>query len=375
MKNASVPFIPTLTINEFANELTRLYKRGTETKFLNVFLHGKPGIGKSEVIKYVAEHILKINFINIRLGQKPPMDFQGNPINKTLSDGEIRQSYSTPSCLPSVSIHGEKGILLLDEFNMSNNAIMGMAQQLLDSRRIGDTVLPKGWMIISCNNLRSHGAHVNEISMPNRSRAIHFNITEDLDQWITNYALPAGIHPLIISYLKAFPSHFYNLPNPNEYAYACPRTWSYASELLYCGMERFLAAAIGEGIAVNFNTYYQLKDDLPNWDRIKDPKYVWKGKSNLSAAYAATITAITKANMDNFRDLLKFIFNNLGEEYTAIFTTSVYDTVRIRGVQNPEVMDFLDYIVESKLPGNIGDVFDQRLKSIKEANEIGSLFN
>lgn len=369
MKDTFVANVPKVNLDEFGNVIGALYKKGLETgTFVNVFAYGLPGLGKTATVKSRCKE-LGISYLNIRLGQISPMDFGGNPINVTLEDGEVRQSYSTPSCMPSPSIHGKKGILLLDEFNMASPTVMGMAQQLLDSRRIGSFVLPEGWMIVTCNNLRGHGAHVNEISMPNKSRAIHFNVLADYDSWLS-YAIN-HIDPLIISYLNEFPQHFYTIPSsPTEAAYACPRTWEFASQLLSAGLENHLSAAIGEAVATNFNTYYLMRDQLPDWKKVEtDPDYTWDGKANLSATYAATVTAVARATVDNFQTYLTFIATNTSEEYVAIFSSLAF---RAHYKQTNNKRKLLQVVVNAKLPDGrtLSDLKQEQVRMNSEINQL-----
>ena len=289
MQNAYVPGVPTVNIREFAQRVKKAYLRGNESgKYLVLACYSKPGIGKSVVLKQLADS-LGISYLNKRFSLIPPMDVQGNPYNKEHETGEVRQTYSTPNCLPSLSIDGDTGIFVVDEMNMANNTILGMMQQLLDSRRIGDYVIPEKWIIVACMNLRAHGAHVNELSTPNNNRLIHYNIKEDVDIWIEDFASRPqnDIHPMIIAYLKEYPNHFYVMPKAGEKAYPTPRTWEKVSEMIHAGLEDDIEAAIGSAVGQSFKQFYELKDQLPSWSRIiaGDKAYIdgWSYYSSCTA--------------------------------------------------------------------------------------------
>ena len=327
MQNSFVPNVPVVTVREFNKIVIRQYNYARESgkKFLNIMSYGKPGIGKTESLNSATKNVLNINYRNMRLGQIYPPDFKGNPRNTEIN-GKWYQDYSVPALLPQLERDGEDGILHLDELNMSDMIIAGMAQQLLDSFKIGSHKLPKGWMIVSSGNLRTHGAHVNELSMPNKGRMIHYNVQEDLDEWIQDYALKAKVHPLIISYLKENPNHFYVLPtSPLEAAYASPRSWSYASDMLYSGSHPSeLAAAIGESVATSFETYYTLKDELPVWERVlnKDTTYNWT-PTRLSLGVAAVMTGWAVTDHNNITIIGDFIEEKLGEDYLMLYISTL----------------------------------------------------
>ncbi len=330
MRNEFVPHIPTVNLREFGEIVRKAALIETETGIqLNICGWSKPGVGKSQKIEQVCKSMGRTDR-DLRMGNLFPADIQGNPMNIEISGDDfesfMKQAYSHPYLLPHPHIDGEKGMLIFNEFNMANPTVMGMAQQLLDSRRIGQSTLPHSWSIVSLNNLRGHGAHVNTISTPVASRFIHFNIVEDLTIWIEDFATK-HIDPIIIAYLLENPHHFYIMPQSGEMAYPCPRTWHKASAMYRGGLENYLAAAIGEAVAINFSTFQMLKDELPNWAAIEaDPNYVWKS-NNPSAQYVVMLNLVQKLNKKNAKRYLSFIEKNLGLEYWTTAIESIFQTL------------------------------------------------
>lgn len=52
MKNETILEVPTLSLQEAINVVKKMYNYGVNTsEFVNIFLYGKPGIGKTEGIK------------------------------------------------------------------------------------------------------------------------------------------------------------------------------------------------------------------------------------------------------------------------------------------------------------------------------------
>lgn len=371
MKNETILEVPTLSLQEAINVVKKMYNYGVNTsEFVNIFLYGKPGIGKTEGIKNLCEE-LGIGYINIRLSHIPPADFKGNPINVKVGEGErLRQSYSIPSLLPCEEIHGEKGILLLDEANTCPQLIESMSQQLLDSRKIGDHKIPDGWMILTANNLRSHGANVRPISKPVANRAIHFNVKENLDEWIDNYAIPHDIDPLIIAYLKQNPSRFYVLPANNESAFPTPRSWSKASHMAKAGLHNYIAAAIGQATFTDFELYFKYKELLPDWNQIDNSKYVWKGQDNISVIYTSVYSAISISNADNFKSLVDFFFNNVSPEYLQLFIKGSIAKYMKPTKENREQMRSM---IETKLPNGMNMLEYKTKVVMREEFEINQI--
>jgi MoxR-like ATPase len=101
-----------------------------------VLLEGPTGVGKSEIIRRVAEQ-LGIGTTVLDLSLLEPPDLVGLPVVK---DG--RTEYALPHVLP----RDGSGILLLEELNRAERYIQQPALQLLSARRLHEYELPEGWV-------------------------------------------------------------------------------------------------------------------------------------------------------------------------------------------------------------------------------------
>ena len=81
---------------------------------------------------------LKLPVIDLRLSQLAPTDLRGLPVAR-----EGHSEWYPPKFLPRM---GER-ILFLDEFNMAVPVMQGIAQQLILERKVGNYILPEGWLI------------------------------------------------------------------------------------------------------------------------------------------------------------------------------------------------------------------------------------
>ena len=104
-----------------------------------VLLEGPTGVGKSEIVRRVAQS-LSIETIVLDLSLLEPPDLVGLPV---VRDG--RTEYALPHVLPS----GGAGILLLEELNRAERYIQQPALQLLTARRLHEYVLPDGWVCVA----------------------------------------------------------------------------------------------------------------------------------------------------------------------------------------------------------------------------------
>lgn len=177
-----------------------------------VLLEGPTGIGKSEVVRSVAD-ALGVGVAVLDLSLLEPPDLVGLPIVK---DG--RTEYALPSILP----RDGAGILLLEELNRAERYIQQPALQLLSARRLHEYVLPPDWVCVATVNPETAEYHVTALDKALRARFLQVHVRADRASWLA-WAQTQNLHPGILALAQAHERILEEVP---------PRTWSYASELL-----------------------------------------------------------------------------------------------------------------------------------------------
>jgi hypothetical protein len=188
-----------------------------------VLLEGPTGVGKSEIIRRVAEQ-LGIETTVLDLSLLEPPDLVGLPIVK---DG--RTEYALPHVLP----RGGAGILLLEELNRAERYIQQPALQLLSARRLHEYELPEGWVCVATINPQTADYHVTALDKALRARFLQVSVRADRASWLA-WAQTRNIHPGIVALAHAHERMLDDVP---------PRTWTYASELL----QAFTPAELEDG--------------------------------------------------------------------------------------------------------------------------------
>ncbi len=188
-----------------------------------VLLEGPTGVGKSEIIRRVAEQ-LGIATTVLDLSLLEPPDLVGLPIVK---DG--RTEYALPHVLP----RGGAGILLLEELNRAERYIQQPALQLLSARRLHEYELPEGWVCVATINPQTADYHVTALDKALRARFLQVSVRADRASWLA-WAQTRNLHPGIIALAHAHERMLDDVP---------PRTWTYASELL----QAFTPAELEDG--------------------------------------------------------------------------------------------------------------------------------
>lgn len=292
-----------------------------QVKDLVVFLWGPPGIGKSAIVRQIADEE-GIGFIDLRLSLLDPVDLRGLP---RFTDGHV--SWARPDFIPAEG----QGILFLDELNTAAPAVQNAALQLVLDRAVGPHRLGDGWRIICAGNRKEHRAHVWELSAPLMSRMVHLDVEANLDDW-TAYAVQKGINPLIVGFLSYRPGLLLSLPERNE-SFPCPRSWEFLSKLpesLLSDAE-VVAGIIGKGAAAEFCGYVRDYRELPDIERIIKEKKI-EGFKNLKPSIKyATVSAVAYRTIERkLAETALAIALQLPGEFSVLLIKIVYPKLKER---------------------------------------------
>jgi hypothetical protein len=177
-----------------------------------VLLEGPTGIGKSEIVRHVAERA-GVSTIVLDLSLLEPPDLVGLPV---VIDG--RTVYALPQVLP----RDGAGILMLEELNRAERYIQQPALQLLTARRLHEYELPPGWVCFAAINPESADYHVTALDRALRARFLNLGVRADRASWLA-WAQTHGVHAGIVALAQAHERILDDVP---------PRTWTYASHVL-----------------------------------------------------------------------------------------------------------------------------------------------
>jgi len=251
-----------------ASDITKVIDRLID-KQLPVFVWGAPGIGKSSIVKQIAE-TKDLMFLDLRLSLLDPTDLKGIPF----FDAETREGvWAKPSFLPSDP--ESKGILFLDEINTAPPAVQASAYQLILDRKVGEYELPKGWSIVAAGNRENDRGVIYKMPPPLANRFVHFEMEVDFDDWKA-WAYGVGIDASIIAYLAYDKSMLFTFdPTSNEKAFATPRSWEYVDSIVKSGIESDLildsiSGAVGREAAVGYSSFKKVMRQLPDLNTILD---------------------------------------------------------------------------------------------------------
>jgi hypothetical protein len=222
-------------------------------------LWGPPGIGKSAIVKQIAEEE-GIGLIDLRLSLLDAVDLRGLP---KFDDGHVL--WARPEFIPEKG----SGILFLDEITTALPAVQNSALQLIYDRRCGPHVLGDGWSIVCAGNRKEDMAHVFNLSSALINRMVHLFIDVDVEDVIA-YGVENGWTETIIGFLKWRPSLVYTKPRTAE-PFASPRSYEFLSRMIHKTKDiniEVVKGIIGEEAGTEFMTYLKVYQHLPDIDAI-----------------------------------------------------------------------------------------------------------
>ena len=228
-----------------------------------LMLWGPPGVGKSTVVRSVAE-AQGVGFLDIRLAQREPVDLRGLPVPR-----EDAVEWLLSSEWPRDP--NSRGIILFDELTAADRTLQVAAYELILDRRLGTLyTVPPGWYIVAAGNRAGDRAVAGTLSSALANRFCHLDVAVNVEDWVA-WAAERGFPPIVSSYLRFQPGSFLDLSGPLDRGWPSPRSWERVAVTLMHGAElpepllqRLIEGLVGVGAAAQFLAFRELAESLPD---------------------------------------------------------------------------------------------------------------
>jgi hypothetical protein len=216
-------------------------------------LWGSRGVGKSSIVRQVAEHF-GVPLVDLRLTTIEPVDIRG----AIYADDELERTvWFPPEFLPAPD--QPDGILFLDELTAADQRLRISAYSLILDRRVGRYRLPDGWQVVAAGNASFHGAVSHDMGTVLADRMFHFNVQTVIDAFLA-HALAMGFAPEVMAFLRVRPDKLDDTQAQlagDHLVGASPRGWEDISNVLKSGLSEgarrlFVQGRIGAANAAEF---------------------------------------------------------------------------------------------------------------------------
>lgn len=253
-----------------------VYAGGKQT----VVFRSEPGIGKTEQVRVAAKQLgeqygVEFGLVEEHLASRSEVDLRGYLI----PSGED-SFYTKPDFWKTVEAHTH-GILFLDELFQASTEMQKVIAPLLLDRRIGDHVLPDGWMVVGATNGMEHNSGV---TAPPLQHLVNRISLIDLDpptpEQVANHYAVNDLPPEVIAMvLKAPASVLGTKPVTRGAPYCSPRSLFQAGKVMrqFPSAAVALESSVGRALVAGFiggpaltelSAICRLSESLPTMDDI-----------------------------------------------------------------------------------------------------------
>jgi hypothetical protein len=303
---------------------------------------GEMGIGKSAMLWKVAEmlptHVPA--YIDCTL-----LDLGDFALPYTVEENGMKVTRFAPNARFKFHM-GKPVIIMLDEIGKAMKSVKNVLLTLMNEGRIGDHYLPDGSIVFGTTNLMAENVgDLLERHARNRVCKVRIRKT-DADTWINDFAIPKGLDPTVIAWVKQFPhcmaafddgdqkdNPYINHPTKaGQDACVTPRTLEKAS---YIAEQRdklgaavtisLLAGVIGESAARDMQAFFTVADKLPTWDAIVTSPSTAKMPDETIARCICVFSALTRVDKDTLGKWMTYV-QRMDKEWQALFAKSIMRT-------------------------------------------------
>ena len=231
IKNTMIAY---LSKDEFGNYLIPIEKQRP------IFMIGAPGIGKTAIMKQIAEE-LNVGLVSYSMTHHTRQSALGLPIIKKEVYNGVEYDisrYSMSEIIASTydlmkKTGFKEGILFLDEINCVSETLAPSMLQFLQYKIFGQHRLPDGFVVVTAGNPPEYNKSVREYDIVTLDRLKILNVEPDFDVW-KEYAKNVGVHASILSFLEVKKEYFYIVESTAEGKnYVTARGWEDLSKMIY----------------------------------------------------------------------------------------------------------------------------------------------
>jgi MoxR-like ATPase len=329
---AEIHFGKSVTLKQAAT----LIATNPTTRFM---LRGEPGIGKSSLLRSVAEQLgFDHAYIDV-----PNMDL--GDIAMPVIDHDSKTTRYYPNARFKVH-EGKPLVIMLDEFSKGADPVKNMLHPMLEKAnpRLGDLSLSEQTVVFLTGNLTTDGVG-DSLKAHSLNRIVPVTVSKPTaEEWL-DWAVPRGIEAEICAWVNQFPHalasytdpaqsdnpYIYNPRKPQQ-AFVSPRSLETASNIVRTrklndpdAVIAALAGAVGEAAARDIQAYVEYSDQLPTWEQQVKMPDTTKVPTSPGACAITVFAAITRVEKNTITPFMQYL-ERFDPEWQAVFAINIAKT-------------------------------------------------
>lgn len=293
------------------------------------FLHSSPGLGKSAIMRSVAEDAGLI-LIDHRLSTSPPEDLSGLPRFRDDGRAEFVPFADLFPLMGDKLPEGKNGwMLFLDEFNSARKETQAAAYKLILDKMTGQKHLHASCFQTAAGNLVSDRAIVNPIGTAMQSRVIHLEMVCDFNEWVEDVAYKQNWDVRIIAFLSQFPSKLMDFdPSHKNKTFCCPRTWEFMQKFMAAGIQptddkaALFSGTITGGVALEFIQFTKVFSKIVKFEDVMLNPETCPLPGDVPTQWATVATLMEKVGPDTM-DKISIYANRFDLPFRIMFYRSL----------------------------------------------------
>jgi hypothetical protein len=292
---------------------------------------GKPGVGKTFVRESVCK-ALGYDYIGVTAPLMSPVKIGGYPRAPLVEGGDA--THALFDGIARAFRATKPTHLHIDDLGMANGETLKAIVDLVQFGRIDNRTLPDCVVVGASSNDVGHGADVQGMIEPLKSR---WNTIVEVECFIDDtviYGLNKGWPACLLGYLRNDNEalHDWKPSKSMKIDGACPRGWEYVAEWINDGFDdpEVIAGCVGKGRATAYLAYRGLVNQLPDINAIMaDPEGALVPEK-ADVKYFVAMALASKIKCGTFGPALRYL-NRLPQPFRAF---SVRDAIKAESAKS-----------------------------------------
>lgn len=274
---------------------------------LPILITGKPGIGKTDVVKQASlaagnRIIVKHPVIS------DPTDFKGMP---WVSEG--RAQFLPFADLEELMTATEPTVCFFDDIGQAPASVQAALMQLFLAREISGKAISEHVTFVGATNRRADRAGVSGILEPVKSRFCSIvELDVDANDWC-KWAITANVAPQVIAFIRMRPQFLCDFkPTSDLKNSPSPRTWNHCAQLVGLALPNEMrltayAGAVGPEIAAEFASFERTWQSMISPDAVLANPNAAAIPTEPSALYALATALAMRVTKDSMTRYVTYI--------------------------------------------------------------------